>query len=162
MIKEHLNCTHLTFLHRKTLMSINLLLVLQMFYYMFKHIICVWNIFTHRLDKNSTAHVSFLYFKSLMSAQRQQAWRHGGSLGFANPPYLLPLPEQSLPSCKPDPVTWLAAWGYCVHCLRASRVHVSTQGRHLCTEQSHFRQCNRLLQGLEQLLLDRANCVVNV
>lgn len=82
--------------------------------------------------------------------------------GLSTPPFLLPLPEQSLPSCKPDPVTWLAAWGYSGPCLRAPRAHVSTQGQHLCTEQSHFRQCNRLLRGLEQLLLDRADCVVNV
>lgn len=86
-----------------------------------------------------------------------------GLPGVRQPPFtLLPLPEQSLPSCKPDPVTWLAAWGYSVHCLRASRVRVSTQGRRLCTEQSHFRRCNRLLQGLEQLLLDRADRVVDV
>lgn len=32
----------------------------------------------------------------------------------------------------------------------------------MCTEQSHFRQCNRLLRGLEQLLLDRADGVVNM
>lgn len=85
-----------------------------------------------------------------------------GLPGVRQLPYLLPLPEQSLPSCKPDPVTWLAAWGYSVPCLRASRARLSTQGQRLCTEQSHFRQCNRLLQGLEQLLLDRADCVVNV
>lgn len=41
---------------------------------------------------------------------------------------------------------------------------MSTQGRHLCTAQSHFRQCNRLLQGLEQLLFRQGRlcgkCVV--
>ena len=93
--------------------------------------------------------------------------RHGGMEAQGLPgvrqlPYLLPLPEQSLPSCESDPVTWLAAWGYSAPCLRASRTRVSTQGQHLCTEQSHFRQCNRLLRGLEQLLLDGADCVVNV
>lgn len=68
-------------------------------------------------------------FKPFMSLQKQQAQRRGGcsrversgvrqwvSLGFVESPCsaasLLPLPEQSLPSCEPDPVTWLAAWGH--------------------------------------------------
>lgn len=85
-----------------------------------------------------------------------------GLPGVCQLPFLLPLPEQSLPSWVPDPVTWLAAWGYGAPCLRASRAHVSTQGQQLCTEESHFGQCNRLLLGLEQLLLDGADCVVNM
>lgn len=33
-------------------------------------------------------------------------------------PNLLPLFQQSVPSCQPDPVTWQAAWGYSVPSLK--------------------------------------------
>lgn len=42
---------------------------------------------------------------------------------------LLPLPEQSLPSCEPDLVTWLAAWGHChaTPSFRALRLRARTR-----------------------------------
>lgn len=45
MIKAHLNCTHLTLLHRKTYKQVNLLFLRQMFHYMFTYNICVSDIF---------------------------------------------------------------------------------------------------------------------
>lgn len=86
----------------------------------------------------------------------------GGSLGFVESPRpaasLLPLPEQSLPSCEPDLVTWLAAWGHCHATLSfgALRLRASARGGPATCPRSKvtFVRCNRLLSGLEQLLLD--------
>lgn len=65
---------------------------------------------------------------------------------------LLPLPEQSLPSCEPDPVTWLAAWGHC-HCTLSLGglpffERVLHRGGRLSTQQSHFRPPQSALVGI--------------
>lgn len=58
-----------------------------------------------------------------MSLQKQQARKWGAPRGALTPRPSSPLPKQSLPSCEPDPVTCLAAWGYLEPSLRASGAH---------------------------------------
>lgn len=57
---------------------------------------------TFTTDENSIVHVSLAHFKSLMSAHRREAWRRGGSLGFAHSPTSSP----SLNKASPVFLAW--------------------------------------------------------
>lgn len=77
-------------------------------------------------------HASALHLKSFHVFTETTGEKTEGSPGCVNSPRLLPLPEQSLPSCEHDPVTCLAAWGYIAPSLRASRVRrdsICAQGK---------------------------------